>query len=49
MTETIEKLLKENLDFFQSMKKSGVTIHYNFEELDDIINDLKDSLTTIEV
>ena len=48
MTETIETLLKNQLNRYLELKKTGV-VTYNFENINDIINDLKDSLNTIEV
>lgn len=48
MTETIETLLKNQLNRYLELKKTGV-VTYNFENLDDIINDLKDAITVTEV
>ncbi len=47
MTETIQDILTDKLVEFKEMKATGTTT-YNFEKIDDIINNLKDCLTVTE-
>jgi len=47
MTETIQDILTERLTHFKQLKATGITT-YNFEKIDDIINNLKDCLTVVE-
>jgi len=47
MTETIQDILTSMLINFNELKANGTTT-YNFEKIDDIINNLKDCLTVIE-
>lgn len=47
MTQTIGTLLKNQLNRYLELKDNGI-IRYNFENINDIINDLKDTLSLIE-
>jgi len=47
MTETIQDILTSMLINFKELKANGTTT-YNFEKIDDIINNLKDCLTVTE-
>ncbi len=47
MSETIQDILTNMLINFKQLKVNGTTT-YNFEKIDDIINDLKDCLTVTE-
>jgi len=47
MTETIQDILNERLTHFKQLKATGTTT-YNFEKIDDIINNLKDCSTVCE-